>query len=154
MAASDRSASARKRLAVPFRAADTPAERSEFAQPDVAIILTVLAYYYDGLSEQEFADAVEQLLRNGLNQQRRFYQTWLELSWPNILQGKPLATSALFVAVRPGVVACSCKLSFCVAHWQSYNLIHILNTLVLLPLQSTEMTWMTSARSIPAMSSK
>jgi hypothetical protein len=30
---------------VPFRAALTPAERSEFAQPDVALVLTTLAYY-------------------------------------------------------------------------------------------------------------
>jgi hypothetical protein len=37
-----RSPAAKKRLAVPFRAADTPAERSEYAQPDVALLLTVL----------------------------------------------------------------------------------------------------------------
>ena len=36
---------ARKRLAVPFRAALTPSERSEFAQPDVALVLTHLSYY-------------------------------------------------------------------------------------------------------------
>ena len=32
----------RKRLAVPFRAADTPAERAEFSQPDVASALTMV----------------------------------------------------------------------------------------------------------------
>ena len=36
---------ARKRMAVPYRAANTPAERSEFAQPDVALLLTHLSYY-------------------------------------------------------------------------------------------------------------
>jgi hypothetical protein len=39
---------ARKRLAVPFRAAQTPSERSEFAQPDVALVLTALSYFKDG----------------------------------------------------------------------------------------------------------
>ncbi len=40
-----RRTSARKRLAVPYRAADTPADRSEYAQPDVAILLTHISYY-------------------------------------------------------------------------------------------------------------
>eukprot|EP00967_Tisochrysis_lutea_P027225 scaffold31536_cov17-Tisochrysis_lutea.AAC.1 len=39
---------ARKQLAVPFRGADWPSERSEWAQPDVAILLTQLSYYLDG----------------------------------------------------------------------------------------------------------
>ena len=140
MAASDRSASARKRLAVPFRAADTPAERSEFAQPDVAILLTVLAYYYDGLSEQEFADAVEQLLRNGLNQQRRFYQTWLELSWPNILQGRPLTSSAIF-SLSHGSESPQQAHSKVLSLLRIGNpKLHITNVFVLLPPQSIEMT--------------
>ena len=36
----------RKRLAVPFRANDTPSERAEFGHQDAAITLTHLAYYY------------------------------------------------------------------------------------------------------------
>jgi len=31
-----------------FRAADWPSERSEWAQPDVAILLTQISYYWDG----------------------------------------------------------------------------------------------------------
>jgi hypothetical protein len=38
---------ARKRLAVPFRAADTPDPRSEFAQPDIALMYTILRYVQD-----------------------------------------------------------------------------------------------------------
>ena len=40
--------SARKRLAVPYRAAQMPSERSEFAQPDVALLLTAISYFKDG----------------------------------------------------------------------------------------------------------
>lgn len=39
---------------MPFRAAQTPADRSEFAQPDVALLHTNVAYYNDGLSRDEF----------------------------------------------------------------------------------------------------
>ncbi len=44
---------AKKRLAVPYRASDTPSDRSEFSQPDCAIIQTYLSYYYDGLTQDE-----------------------------------------------------------------------------------------------------
>jgi hypothetical protein len=33
---------------VPFRAAQTPSERAEFAHPDVALLLTALSYFRDG----------------------------------------------------------------------------------------------------------
>lgn len=39
-----------KKMAVPFRAKDVPAELDEFGHPDVAIGLTQLSYYYSGLS--------------------------------------------------------------------------------------------------------
>jgi hypothetical protein len=42
-----------KRMAVPYRASDTPSERSEFAQPDCAIVMTYLSYYYDGLTYEQ-----------------------------------------------------------------------------------------------------
>ena len=67
-------------MAVPFRAAHTPSERSEFAQPDVALLLTNLSYYYDGLSASEFLAALRTLLSMGLNAQRDFYHEWLRLS--------------------------------------------------------------------------
>ena len=39
-----------RQMAVPFRAKDVPSERSEFGHPDVAILLTILSYYYSGLT--------------------------------------------------------------------------------------------------------
>jgi hypothetical protein len=47
-----------KRMAVPFRAADTPDERSEFG-PDVALLLSHLDYYDDGLSKEELKAALQ-----------------------------------------------------------------------------------------------
>ncbi|KAG2451920.1 hypothetical protein HYH02_003695 [Chlamydomonas schloesseri] len=76
---------ARTRMAVPYRAAHMPSERSEYAQPDVALLLTHLAYYYDGLTLPEFTAAVEQLL-HGLGKEAAadHYREWLELSAANI----------------------------------------------------------------------
>ena len=79
--------SAHKRLAVPFRAADTPSERSEYAQPDVALLLTYLSYFYDGLTKEQLRAALEQLVDMGLNAQRDFYNDWLRLSWEAICSG-------------------------------------------------------------------
>lgn len=83
---------ARKRLAVPYRAADSPAERAEYAQPDVAILLTLLSYAYDGLSTKELQLAVQKLLKMGGNAQKQRYCMWLEQArldeWPGLTLGK------------------------------------------------------------------
>ena len=76
-----------KKLAVPFRAADTPSERSEFKQPDVALMLTHLAYYRDGLSLQELQQALKVLMGLGKNAQSSFYDEWLRLSQDGIEPG-------------------------------------------------------------------
>ncbi|GLC47559.1 hypothetical protein PLESTB_000001100 [Pleodorina starrii] len=80
----NRHTGSRKRMAVPYRAAHTPSERSEFAQPDVALLLTNLSYYYDGLSHDEFLAALTTLLRMGPNAQRDYYQGWLRLGRQDI----------------------------------------------------------------------
>jgi hypothetical protein len=53
----DRRDGKRRRVAVPFRSNDTPAERSEFAHPDTLIMYTHLAYYDDGLTREELMQA-------------------------------------------------------------------------------------------------
>ncbi|MBE3044890.1 DUF3645 domain-containing protein [Candidatus Bathyarchaeota archaeon] len=50
------------RLAVPFRAKDQPSARSEFSHPDVVILLTLLAYYYEGLTDDDMFLALDHLL--------------------------------------------------------------------------------------------
>lgn len=78
---------ARKRLAVPYRAGDTPSERSEYAQPDTALALTTLAYYGDGLSRGEMEEALAALLRMGPSAQRAFFDTWLHSAQGSIPLG-------------------------------------------------------------------
>jgi len=70
----------KKRLAVPFRFADTPDERSEFAHPDCAIVFTILAYYNDGLSHAELMQALKNLNTLGDNARRNFYNSWFATS--------------------------------------------------------------------------
>ena len=77
-----RTDSAKKRLAIPFRASNTPAERSEWKQPDVAITVTVLSYYYDGLSKAELREALTKLLSMKDSAQADYFKRWLALTAP------------------------------------------------------------------------
>jgi len=51
----------RKLTAVPFVAKDVPSRASEFAQPDVVIGLTIMAFRYEGLREKDFEILMYQL---------------------------------------------------------------------------------------------
>ncbi|EGP88529.1 uncharacterized protein MYCGRDRAFT_85558 [Zymoseptoria tritici IPO323] len=50
------------KLAVPYRAKDTPSPRSEFSHPEVVILLTSLSYYYEGLSDDDLFVVMGHLL--------------------------------------------------------------------------------------------
>ena len=65
----------RTKLAVPYRAKDNPATRSEFSHPDVILILTSLCYYYGGLEEDDLFHAVSHLLAS--DQPDMEYQAWV-----------------------------------------------------------------------------
>jgi hypothetical protein len=73
----DRRRGRSRRVAVPYRASDTPAERAEYAQPDTMILLTHLSYYHDGLTVDEVREAVRVLLAQGPIAQREEYALWL-----------------------------------------------------------------------------
>jgi hypothetical protein len=64
------------RLAVPYRAKDSPAARSEFSHPDVVIILTCLSYYYGGLKDDELFTAFEHLFMS--DQGDSEYGAWIQ----------------------------------------------------------------------------
>ena len=64
----------RTMLAVPYRAKDSPAPRSEFSHPDVVIVLTCLSYYYGGLSDREQLLCFEHLSRS--DQAAQEYDSW------------------------------------------------------------------------------
>ena len=65
----------RTMLAVPYRAKDVPAPRAEFGQPDVAVALTCLSYYYEGLTRDQLVVCFERLLQQGDPMQE--YEAWV-----------------------------------------------------------------------------
>eukprot|EP00961_Rhodomonas_salina_P257695 3482550-Rhodomonas_salina.1 len=69
--------SGQKHLAVPYLAADTPSERSEFQHADCQILLTILAHYHDGLGEKDMKRSVEVLLQLGPSARQASYSRWL-----------------------------------------------------------------------------
>jgi len=66
----------RSMLAVPYRAKDSPSARAEFGHTDVAICLTCLTYYYEGLTDAQLGDCFQQLLKTGDPDQE--YKQWIE----------------------------------------------------------------------------
>ncbi|UKZ71018.1 uncharacterized protein TrAtP1_011986 [Trichoderma atroviride] len=72
------------RLAVPYRAKDSPTSRSEFSHPDVVIVLTQLTYYYGGLSDDDLFAVFDHLLR--ADQAEAQYQDWI-LDAPRSTEG-------------------------------------------------------------------
>ncbi|CAB9504630.1 Protein of unknown function (DUF3645) [Seminavis robusta] len=69
----------RRKMAVPFIASDTPSARSEFSQPDVAIIYTYLSYYHDGLSINQLKEALVQLQALGPMVQAKRFSSWIDV---------------------------------------------------------------------------
>ena len=64
----------RSMLAVPYRAKDSPSPRAEFAHTDVAISLTCLTYYYEGLTDAQLEACFEQLYKADNPDQE--YEEW------------------------------------------------------------------------------
>lgn len=63
------------KLAVPFRAKDSPTPRSEFSHPDVVIMLTSLCHYYGGLDDEDLFIALGHLMES--DQADIEYQAWI-----------------------------------------------------------------------------
>ena len=51
-------------IAVPFHSKGVPSEQAEWGHPDVAILLTCLSFYYDGLRETQIRQTLEHVLRS------------------------------------------------------------------------------------------
>ncbi|KPM37446.1 hypothetical protein AK830_g9109 [Neonectria ditissima] len=51
-------------IAVPFHAKGVPSEQSEWGHPDVAILLTCLAFYYDGINLSQLRQCLEHILKS------------------------------------------------------------------------------------------
>ncbi|KAF5494312.1 hypothetical protein CGCS363_v009327 [Colletotrichum siamense] len=96
------------RLAVPYRAMDSPAARSEFSHPEVIITLTSLSYYYEGLKDDDIFLSFHHLVRS--DQSDMEYDVWVadsnglplafhQLSGVN-LEDNQLCTEVLFPCLR------------------------------------------------------
>lgn len=62
-------------MAVPFRAKGIPSDNAEFGHPDVAITLTCLSYYYEGLSKNQVRHCFSLLVKE--NDPAAVYQRWI-----------------------------------------------------------------------------
>jgi Protein of unknown function (DUF3638)/Protein of unknown function (DUF3645) len=69
-----------KRLAVPYHASDAPTERTELAQPDVAITSTFLSYYHTGLNRHQVREVFDTLFDLGPAGQETTYRDWFNVS--------------------------------------------------------------------------
>ncbi|KAF8600766.1 hypothetical protein BDV93DRAFT_587563 [Ceratobasidium sp. AG-I] len=65
----------RSLLAVPYHAKDIPSLRAEFGHPDVAIVLTCLSYYYQGLTNAQLDTCFEILYK--LDNPTLEYEQWV-----------------------------------------------------------------------------
>ncbi|KAI6313641.1 hypothetical protein MCOR30_010221 [Pyricularia oryzae] len=63
------------RLAVLYRAKDSPSPRSEFSHPKVIILLILFSYYYGGFGDQDLFHAFEHFLH--FDQPNQEYQKWV-----------------------------------------------------------------------------
>eukprot|EP01114_Cavostelium_apophysatum_P014761 TRINITY_DN3907_c0_g1_i1.p1 TRINITY_DN3907_c0_g1~~TRINITY_DN3907_c0_g1_i1.p1 ORF type:complete len:3214 (-),score=676.59 TRINITY_DN3907_c0_g1_i1:917-10525(-) len=70
------------KMAIPFRAKDTPAENVEFGHPDVAILLTILSYAHVGLRQDQIEQAFARLEELGKHERNAIYDSWYLLSEP------------------------------------------------------------------------
>ncbi|KAM0708220.1 hypothetical protein Q7P35_004870 [Cladosporium inversicolor] len=64
------------KLAVPYRAKDSPSPSSEFSHPDVVVVLTSLCYYYEGLSDDDMFTVLGHLVDT--DQADAEYQAWVK----------------------------------------------------------------------------
>jgi hypothetical protein len=70
------------KLAVPFRSKDSPSPRSEFSHPDVVILLSLLSYYYGGLTDEQLFDSFAHVLKSDLRDVH--YDEWVDTASPDL----------------------------------------------------------------------
>ncbi|KAH8834406.1 hypothetical protein DL96DRAFT_1491613 [Flagelloscypha sp. PMI_526] len=68
--------SSRTALAVPYRSKDQPAQRAEFGHPDIILLLTLLSYYYTGLTHAQLLLTFEILYKSDNPVGR--YEDWIK----------------------------------------------------------------------------
>ncbi|KAL4804856.1 hypothetical protein BDV18DRAFT_161949 [Aspergillus unguis] len=76
---------ARCLMAVPFRAKGVPSENAEFGHSDVALTLTCLSYYYEGLTENQVRQCFHLLRKD--NDPGVEYERWIKRQRENLPDG-------------------------------------------------------------------
>jgi hypothetical protein len=71
------------RIAVPFRAANVPDEKTEFNHPDIALIFTHLSYYHTGLSHEDCVEMIR-YIQNECRNPTEFYEKFVNDINPNL----------------------------------------------------------------------
>eukprot|EP00004_Rigifila_ramosa_P012322 TRINITY_DN2661_c0_g1_i9.p1 TRINITY_DN2661_c0_g1~~TRINITY_DN2661_c0_g1_i9.p1 ORF type:complete len:2974 (-),score=547.90 TRINITY_DN2661_c0_g1_i9:92-7951(-) len=66
----------RTRLAVPYRASQTPSDRAEYAHPDLALVLTFLSYMKEGLNPSQLEQAFRALIEKSPSSKSSHYERW------------------------------------------------------------------------------
>ncbi|KAK3347284.1 hypothetical protein B0T25DRAFT_614272 [Lasiosphaeria hispida] len=69
-------------IAVPFEAKGVPSLHAEFGHPDVAIVLTCLAFYYTGLTMPQFLQGLQHVLRS--DDPAAQYERWTSLGYKKL----------------------------------------------------------------------
>ena len=67
----------RRRRAVPYRAEDVAKESSEFGHSDVALLLTTLTHYHEGLSLEQLSEAFRRLMQTSDVEAEAVYVSWI-----------------------------------------------------------------------------
>ncbi|KAM0427773.1 hypothetical protein ACHAPT_007229 [Fusarium lateritium] len=94
-------------IAVPFHAKGVPSDQSEWGHPDVAILFTCLAFYYDGINPAQLRQCLEHILKS--DDPATEYDAWTKSSegfpsslkaWNSINVDDDLQLREIWKAVR------------------------------------------------------
>ncbi|WQF89185.1 Putative P-loop containing nucleoside triphosphate hydrolase [Colletotrichum destructivum] len=99
-------------IAVPYHAKGVPSEQSEWGHPDVAILFTCLAFYYDGISVAQLTQSLEHLFKS--DDPSSEYESWARTSqdfpeslraWNSINVDDSLQLAEIWKSLRYNVMA-------------------------------------------------
>ena len=87
-----------RNMAVPFRAKDVAADKTDFGHPDVALALTQLTYYYQGIPEKGFEEIMWKLTYMEISVATAIYAEWVAFCHPDYLPDELKSFSSVNVS--------------------------------------------------------
>ena len=125
----------RKRIAIPFRAADTPAERSEYAFADSTLTLTALSYALGGLTDEEVLQGFEALEALNPVARAKEYAAWFAASAPGLGAAEAESISE---AVKLDLTSVAQKRLLCTTFRRSLGLVLFWLEACVLPMETVQ----------------